>query len=385
MKLTHKNPSSALSRRLHSSPRLVVWPTALAGVLLAQAARPGVPEICRVQDSNTKTIGGTGFTPGEVEVRNWQVPFNANRVWAALETMPSPETLALNGLEIDPRGTHLTSQASVTQPRRTAIHAEGASAADEANQISRADTRKSWQVKEGQDVIYFNVQPERSDADRAAARAEIPPVTYTPPSDRWDALPVSRARLAEKAGVPCFSSSSYRYYDSLKSALAQDVGSVRGCISIGPCHLEPHHPDLFWYGVHPTEALFTVLGPECETVARMHTPDTDVVTGTWSNGRTGVLYGLRTGSTPHKVIIFGDKGVAEQEDSGDYANLMREVVQFFRTGKPPVSAQETIALFAFMEAADVSKARNGAPVTISEVIEKARKEAESLVDKAPEH
>jgi len=191
--------------------------------------------------------------------------------------------------------------------------------------------------------------------------------------------------LAEKAGVPCFSSSSYRYYDSLKSALAQDVGSVRGCISIGPCHLEPHHPDLFWYGVHPTEALFTVLGPECETVARVHTPDTDVVTGTWSNGRTGVLYGLRTGSTPHKVIIFGDKGVAEQEDSGDYANLMREVVQFFRTGKPPVSAQETIALFAFMEAADVSKARNGAPVALAEVIEKARKEAESLVDKAPEH
>jgi len=184
--------------------------------------------------------------------------------------------------------------------------------------------------------------------------------------------------LAEQSGVPCFSSSSYRFYDSLKSVLAQDVGAVRGCVSIGPCHLEPHHPDLFWYGVHPVEALFTVLGPECEMVTRVHTPDTDVVTGTWSNGRTGVLYGLRTGSTPHKVIVFGEKGVAEQEDSGDYANLVAEIVNFFRTGKAPVSARETIALFAFMEAADVSKTRNGAPVSIAEVLEQARREAESL-------
>ncbi|HOJ67808.1 MAG TPA: Gfo/Idh/MocA family oxidoreductase [Candidatus Hydrogenedentes bacterium] len=184
--------------------------------------------------------------------------------------------------------------------------------------------------------------------------------------------------LAERAGVPCFSSSSYRYYDSLKAVMAQDIGAVRGCVSIGPCHLEPHHPDLFWYGVHPVEALFTVLGPDCETVARTSAPDTDVVTGAWSNGRTGVLYGLRTGSTPHKVIVFGEKGVAEQEDSGDYANLVAEIVNFFRTGKPPVSARETIALFAFMEAADVSKARGGAPVSIAEVLDKARQEAATL-------
>lgn len=184
--------------------------------------------------------------------------------------------------------------------------------------------------------------------------------------------------LAERAGVPCFSSSSYRFYDSMKTVLAQDVGAVRGCVSIGPCHLEPHHPDLFWYGVHPVEALFTVLGPDCETVTRVHTPYTDVVTGTWSNGRTGVLYGLRTGSTPHKVIIFGEKGVAEQEDSGDYANLVAEIVNFFRSGRPPVSTRETIALFAFMEAADVSKARNGAPVSVAEILEQARREAESL-------
>lgn len=47
-------------------------------------------------------------------------------------------------------------------------------------------------------------------------------------------------------------------------------------------------------------------------------------------------------------------------------------MKFFKTGQPPVSAEETIEIFAFMEAADASKARNGEPVKLSEVIRKAQ-------------
>jgi hypothetical protein len=45
-----------------------------------------------------------------------------------------------------------------------------------------------------------------------------------------------------------------------------------------------------------------------------------------------------------------------------------EIIRFFRTGKSPVPIEETIEIMAFMEAADVSKARNGAPVAIAEVM-----------------
>jgi len=179
-------------------------------------------------------------------------------------------------------------------------------------------------------------------------------------------------RLAKEAKAPCFSSSSYRFYKSLTDVLKQDIGEVRSCISIGPCHLEPHHPDLFWYGVHPAEALFAVLGAGCETVVRTATPDTDVVTGTWKDGRVGILYGIRTSGTPHKVIVFGSKAVAEQEASGDYAPLLVEIVKFFQSGVAPVSPEETINLFAFMEAADESKRQGGAPVKIGDVIGKAK-------------
>jgi predicted dehydrogenase len=175
-------------------------------------------------------------------------------------------------------------------------------------------------------------------------------------------------RLAKEAKVPVFSSSSYRYYPSMVEVKKTDVGEIRSVISYGPAHLEPHHPDLFWYGVHPTEALFTILGTGCETVVRATTPDTDIITGTWSGGRLGTLLALRTGPTPHKVIVFGTKGVAEQKGSGDYAPLIREVIKFFQTGVSPVSPEETLNLFAFMEAADESKRQGGAPVKITDVM-----------------
>ena len=46
-------------------------------------------------------------------------------------------------------------------------------------------------------------------------------------------------------------------------------------------------------------------------------------------------------------------------------------MKFFQTKVPPVSPEETIELFAFMEAADESKRQGGAPVSIADVMKKA--------------
>ena len=92
--------------------------------------------------------------------------------------------------------------------------------------------------------------------------------------------------------------------------------------------------------------------------------------GTWSGGRIGTLHALRKGPTPHKVIVFGTKAVAEQKGSGDYAPLVREIMKFLKTGVAPVTPEETIELFAFMEAADESKRQGGAPVKIKDVLKK---------------
>ncbi len=185
-----------------------------------------------------------------------------------------------------------------------------------------------------------------------------------------DAIAIDR--LAREHNVPWFSASSYRFYDSLVELKKTDVGEIRGAISFGPAHLEEHHPDMFWYGIHPTEALYTILGTGCESVVRTATPDTDVITGIWSNGRVGTLRGLREAATPHQVIVFGTKRVAYQKGEGDYAPLVREIIKFFRTGISPVPPEETLEMFAFMEAADESKRQGGCPVKIADVLKKSR-------------
>jgi predicted dehydrogenase len=186
-----------------------------------------------------------------------------------------------------------------------------------------------------------------------------------------DALEI--LRLAKDAGVPVFTASAYRFYDSMVELKKVDIGEIRSAISYGPAHLEEHHPDLFWYGVHPTEALYTVMGRGCESVVRTHTEESDVVTGTWSGGGVGVLHGIRTKPLPHKVTIFGTNGFAEQKPGGDdYAPLVREIMRFFQTGVAPVAPEETIEMFAFMEAADESKRRGGQRVNLSDVLAKAR-------------
>lgn len=175
-------------------------------------------------------------------------------------------------------------------------------------------------------------------------------------------------RLAKQHRVPCFSSSSLRYYPGLIELKKADLGQIKGAVSTGPCHLEPHHPDLFWYGIHAVEALYAVLGAGCQQVVRTSTADTDVVTGVWKDGRVGTVIGIRNAAAPYRVTVFGTKAVMDQKPGGDYGPLVHEIIKFFQTGQPPVPEAETIELFAFMEAADQSKRSGGQPVRIADVL-----------------
>ena len=100
------------------------------------------------------------------------------------------------------------------------------------------------------------------------------------------------------------------------------------------------------------------------------TKDTLVVTGTWSGGRVGTLHGIRGGKTAYKVTAFGSKGIAEQKSGGDYTPMLREIISFFKTGKPPVTPEHTLEIYAFMEAADESVRQGGKPVSIAELLRK---------------
>jgi hypothetical protein len=184
-----------------------------------------------------------------------------------------------------------------------------------------------------------------------------------------DAVKIYEA--AKRQGVPVFSSSSLRFMASAQAIRAGAVGEVVGAETYSPAPLEPTHPDLFWYGIHGVETLFTVMGTGCETVRRIHTDGTDVVVGIWAGHRIGTVRGIREGHEDYGGTAFGSEGIAPIGPYEGYRPLVVEIVSFFRSGVPPVSPEETLEIYAFMEAADESKRLGGAPVEVARVLEAA--------------
>ncbi len=170
--------------------------------------------------------------------------------------------------------------------------------------------------------------------------------------------------LARERKVPVFSSSALRFAAETQAVRQGSIGRVRSAETGSPASLEPTHMDLFWYGVHGVESLFTVMGTGIESVTRRNSETGSIVTeGKWAGGRTGVFrqqkgYGGKA---------VGEKGEAPVGKFDGYVPLVQAIVKFGQTGVPPVSAEETLEIMAFMEADYLSKTRGGATVSIAEV------------------
>lgn len=170
-------------------------------------------------------------------------------------------------------------------------------------------------------------------------------------------------REAKLAGVPVFSSSSLRYGSNSQAARAGSLGRIRYCETHSPAIIEKTHPDLFWYGIHGVESLFTVMGTGCQSITRTSEDGKIVVTGHWDGDRIGVY---REGKGYGGKAV-GDNGEATVGSYDTYRPLVVEIVKFFRSGQPPVTAEETLEIYAFMAAAD----EDGTEVKLSHVMRKA--------------
>ncbi len=186
-----------------------------------------------------------------------------------------------------------------------------------------------------------------------------------------DAYAISSA--SKKYDVPMFSSSSLRYMDGIQEISEGEIGNVTGADAFSPAHIESHHPDLFWYGVHGVEILFAIMGTGCKSVKRTYTEGTDYVVGVWEDERIGTYRGLRTGKGGYGATVFGKKGIKVLDNYQGYNPLLVKITEFFDTGIVPVPIEETLEIFAFMQAADESKNRGGILVDIESVVKKARK------------
>ncbi len=189
-----------------------------------------------------------------------------------------------------------------------------------------------------------------------------------------DAIRIFEA--AAKTHTPIFSSSSLRFGKNTQAVRQGSIGKVITADTRSPASLEPTHPDLFWYGIHGVESLFTTMGTGCLSVKRGTTDDGKIqVTGTWDGNRTGIFRESSDTRKGYAGTATNAEGKSAEVGGFDgYQPLLNQIIHFFRTGVAPVTPEETLEIYAFMEAADESKRRNGAEVSLADVMAKAKQE-----------
>lgn len=181
-------------------------------------------------------------------------------------------------------------------------------------------------------------------------------------------------REAGDAGVPMFSASATRFWPDVVALAHGDGVPARAVLSRGPAPVLAHHSELFFYGLHTAEALFTVMGTGCRDVARVSTRDVSLVTGWWDDDRVGSLaamHALPMDSRDYAVTRVDEGRTTTVAGAGDYRGLVAAIVAFFRDARPPVSAGETLEIYAFLEAARVSRLRGGGRVAPREMLAEA--------------
>jgi predicted dehydrogenase len=176
--------------------------------------------------------------------------------------------------------------------------------------------------------------------------------------------------LGRAAGVPWFTASSLRFWsETARLKSPEGIGQVLAFDVLGPTIREPHVPSMFNYGDHAVEMLYQLMGPGCESVTLQVSGNQDIVVGKWKDGRLGVMRGFSSGLYAFSITVYGDKGVLHsvQKPEG-YGALLVEIAKFFKTHVPPVDPSESLEVIAFMEAAELSQARGGVAVRISEIM-----------------
>lgn len=188
-------------------------------------------------------------------------------------------------------------------------------------------------------------------------------------------------KLAAETKTPCWSSSQHRYNLGFSGMRDHpEVGRVIGCDVYGGWTVAAPEADKFTRPLHSIEALYSIMGPGVVSVSCVSTPSAESITAVWKDGRVGTYRGIKEGAVKYSATVFGEKGVSTAGIYGHgvpvkgivptndkyvgYEGLAIEMAKFLKGGPVPVSPAETLEIFALLQAAEASKAQNGAVVRL---------------------
>jgi predicted dehydrogenase len=195
---------------------------------------------------------------------------------------------------------------------------------------------------------------------------------------------VAIMKVVAETKTPCWSSSQHRYSPGFFGMRNHaEVGKVLGCDVYGGYDLKAAEADKFIRPLHSIETMYTIMGPGCVSVTCTSTPTVESITATWKDGRVATYRGVKEGAVKYSATVFGDKGVSTAGIYGHgvpvqgvvptndkymgYEGIAHEMAKFFKGGPPPVTAAETLEIYALLQAAEESKAKMGAVVPLQDL------------------
>ena len=170
--------------------------------------------------------------------------------------------------------------------------------------------------------------------------------------------------LADRHGAPLMSASALRFATEVAEVVGRlgEVGALSSVVSVGP-------GDWYYYGVHAVEMYQTVVGTGASWVHRHGLGERDVAVVGYEPGPAVVVETLRDASYVFHLTVYGADGWTQCEvvdHEAFYRGAMAAVLEMVRTGRAPVTRQQTLDVLGVLEAG-VRSAETGQRVYLRDV------------------
>ncbi len=166
---------------------------------------------------------------------------------------------------------------------------------------------------------------------------------------------------AEMHRTPVFSSSAQRYCPSITNYLSRERGKTKFMSTVGP-------HDLSNYAVHQFEPIVAVMGTGVRRVKSFSVGSavTQLILDYGDNRIASFTQTPNPWAEFNFMVSDGEKG--ERLDSVDfYIPAMKAILDFFNTGIPPVSKEETLEILALIDAAKLARQKPDIWLDMSEI------------------
>jgi len=181
--------------------------------------------------------------------------------------------------------------------------------------------------------------------------AKIPLFIDKPLSDSIEEAEdiVSTAKENDAFLMSC---SALRYARELEEAQKEidNIGPILTGSAVGP-------GDLIYYGIHPLELAYTVMGPGIKSVQNVGRMDRNIVKIAYEDGRSLVLQVFKGIAYVFHLSLYGEKGwkdITVKDSAYFYWNMLNHFLRMVRERRPPFPPEHTLEMIKTLVSAKES-------------------------------